>query len=199
MEQLQALLPAGAAADPARLQRFREAVSELLFWRLVRLTIVDTDQDNAAVLRLRGFQWRDANGVMHPVLVFRSAINRIDPDAPSCVRSLLSDGGACAMWSICTPPTASRSAPCCSGSRPWHDPAGPPIWPPEGGAARWSLARDLASAAGGPRSRSGRDGVPGPVDPRADLRPWRSAAPGAYRPSGISPCTAALACIAAAC
>lgn len=93
IDQIQAALPAGATADPAQLQRFRDAVSELLFWRMVRLTIVDTDQHNAGVIRLRGFRWRDANGVMHPVLVFRSAITRIDPDAPSCVRSLLSDGG----------------------------------------------------------------------------------------------------------
>jgi len=67
-------------------------VTELVFWRLVRVTIVDSDNHNAGVLPLRGFQWRDAAGVSRPLLVFRSAITRIDPGEPSCVGSLLTDG-----------------------------------------------------------------------------------------------------------
>ena len=93
VDQIQGQLPSGALQNAEQRRHFREATAELLFWRLVRVTIVDTDNHNAGVIRLRGFQWRDASGVSHPLLVFRSAITRIDPSAPSCVGSLLRDGG----------------------------------------------------------------------------------------------------------
>lgn len=93
-DQILAALPAGSApANAAERQRLRDAIADLVFWRLVRVTIVDGENHNAGVLPLRGFQWRDANGISHPVLVFRSAITRIEPGDPSCVGSLLQDGG----------------------------------------------------------------------------------------------------------
>ena len=93
-DQVLAELPAGAAPTSAtERQQLRDTIADLAFWRLVRVTIVDGENHNAGVLPLRGFQWRDAQGVSQPLLVFRSAITRIQPGEPSCVGSLLSDGG----------------------------------------------------------------------------------------------------------
>jgi hypothetical protein len=92
-DQILAELPLGALPEAATRQRFRAAVADAVYWRAVRITIVDGQNHNAGVLPLRGFQWRDADGVSHPLLVFRSAITRIDPAEASCVASLLKEGG----------------------------------------------------------------------------------------------------------
>ena len=92
-DQIQAALPSDPQQNPLQRPDVREAIADLVFWRLVRVTIVDADHHNAGVIRLKGFRWRDANGVSHPLLVFRSAMTRIDPGTASCVGSLLKDGG----------------------------------------------------------------------------------------------------------
>ncbi|MFM7315050.1 MAG: hypothetical protein ACKO0M_18140 [Cyanobium sp.] len=79
--------------SPAERRWLRQAIAERLFWRPMRAAIVDGDNHNAGVLPLCSFQWRDAQGVSQPLLVFRSGITSIDPNASSCVGSLLSDGG----------------------------------------------------------------------------------------------------------
>jgi hypothetical protein len=88
---LQDLSPASLTVEQRK--RLQDKAAATIFWRLVRLEIVDGDNHNAGVLPLRGFRWRDASGRSRPLLVFRSAITRIDPGEPSCLGSLLTAGG----------------------------------------------------------------------------------------------------------
>lgn len=73
---LEVLPPAGLTEEQR--QRLQGRAAATIVWCLVRLEIVDGDNHNAGVL---------------PLLVFRSAITRIDPGEPSCLGSLLTAGG----------------------------------------------------------------------------------------------------------
>lgn len=90
--QIVAALPPGRLQDPGERQRFSDAASEISFWRLVRVLLIDGQNHNAGVIALRGFHWRDAAGRPRPLLVFRSAITSVEGSESSCVASLLRHG-----------------------------------------------------------------------------------------------------------
>lgn len=90
--QITATLPPGRLPDSGERQRFIDAATEITFWRLVRVLMIDGQNHNAGVIALRGFHWNDASGRRRPLLVFRSAITDLDESIPSCAASLIRHG-----------------------------------------------------------------------------------------------------------
>ena len=90
--QITAALPPGRLRESGEQQRFIDAATEITFWRLVRVLMIDGQNHNAGVIALRGFQWSDASGRRRPLLVFRSAITDLDGPSPSCAASLIRHG-----------------------------------------------------------------------------------------------------------
>ena len=76
-------------ADRAAVEK---RLRSLLFWRMVRASLLEGDNNNVGMLPLAGRTWTDAKGRKHPVVVFRSGITPHPDAGGSCFDELLSAG-----------------------------------------------------------------------------------------------------------
>lgn len=84
-EMLGLLQELGGSIPEDKFDAARKAVTDVVFWRIVRTTIVDGDQNNLGAVPVRGLLTRAGR----PVLLFRAGFTA-HPDQPgACFRSLV--------------------------------------------------------------------------------------------------------------
>ncbi|HVV87673.1 MAG TPA: hypothetical protein VHE35_31745 [Kofleriaceae bacterium] len=87
-----AAMGAAAPTDPKARADLQEKLRSLLFWRMVRAVLIEGNNNNLGAIPLAGRTWTDAEGKVHPVVIFRTGITP-SPDADgSCFASLLGAG-----------------------------------------------------------------------------------------------------------
>ncbi|MCK5005268.1 MAG: hypothetical protein KAS21_09280 [Candidatus Aminicenantes bacterium] len=83
------LMPFFKDLEPGQKKHLMDELEDHIMWAMVRGVLIEGDNNNFGALVLKGRFWTDANGVKHPLVIFRAAFTPSPEKKDSCFRSIL--------------------------------------------------------------------------------------------------------------
>ncbi|MEN8154466.1 MAG: hypothetical protein ABFR75_10630 [Acidobacteriota bacterium] len=71
---------------------FLDMLEDHIMWAMVRGVLIEANNNNFGAIVLKGFYWKDKNGVKHPLTIFRTAFTPDPAGKDSCYSSILDKG-----------------------------------------------------------------------------------------------------------